>query len=398
MVSTIRMAAAIAAIACAACGAEQAPNDTSETEEASAAGAAPLEAAVRDAMAATGTRGIAVAVVRGGTVSEFQAYGERNDAGDPLTANSVMYGASLTKSAFAYMVLQLVDEGLIDLDSSIADYLPEPLPTYADARSKYAPWDDLAGDERWRDLTPRLLLAHGSGFHNFWFFEPDRKLRLHFDPGARYAYSGDGYVLLQFVLERGLGLDVGEEMRARVFEPLGMGRTDMIWRDDFATDLADGWNLQGDAVPHDDRSKVRAAGSMDTTIADIGRLAAALVTCAGLSQDSCDELTAPSIPITTASQFPTLQDELPEGERRPDLAAGLGVVTFEGPQGPAFFKGGHDESTGNTMVCVPKTLDCVVVLSNDVRAEASFPLIVRAALGETGVPWEWEYPALDLME
>ena len=394
----IRIVVAVAAIACTACGADKAPNDRDKPGNNSTASATVLEAAVRDGMVATQARGLAIAIVRDGTVSAVHTFGDRNETGDPLTADTVMYGASLTKSAFAYMVLQLVDERFIDLDTSIADYLPEPLPTYKNGKPLYAPWDDLAGDERWRKLTPRLLLAHSSGFHNYWFFEPDRTLRFHFDPGSRYAYSGDGYILLQFVLERGLGLDVGKEMRSRVFEPLGMTRTDMMWRDDFATDLADGWTMQGNAVAHDDRSKVRAAGSMDTTIADAGRLAAALVTCAQLSKIACEELTAPSMPITTASQFPTLQDEVPEGEHRPDLAAGLGVITFSGPQGPAFYKGGHDESTGNTMVCVRNTRDCVVVLSNDVRAEASFPMIVRAVLSETGVPWEWEYPTLELMK
>jgi CubicO group peptidase (beta-lactamase class C family) len=232
-----------------------------------------------------------------------------------------MYGASITKAAFASMVLQLVDEGVIELDTSIAHYLPRPLPTYRGEANLYAPWDDLGDDERWRDLTPRLLLTHSSGFGNFAFLEPDGKLRFHFDPGSRYAYSGEGYILLQFVLERGLGLDVGKEIRDRVFDPLGMSRTDMMWREDFAEELADGWTANGQPVPHDERSKVRAAGSMDTTIADAARLAAALVTCRRLSEQSCRELSSPSLPITTAAQFPTLQDELPKGERRPDLAA-----------------------------------------------------------------------------
>ena len=104
-------------------------------------------------------------------------------------------------------------------------------------------------------------------------------------------------------------------------------------------------------------------------------------------------MTRPQAPITTASQFPTLQPELPVARRRPDLAAGLGVVVFDGPQGHAFFKGGHDDQTGNTMVCVERRRACVVLLSNDVMAETLYPTIVRQLLGEAGVPWEWEYGA-----
>ena len=83
--------------------------------------------------------------------------------------------------------------------------------------------------------------------------------------------------------------------------------------------------------------------------------------------------------------------DLTRNDRRMDLYAGLGVITFDGPQGHGFFKGGHDGQTANTMVCVEARQRCVVILSNDVRAEAMFPGIVRNILGETGAPWAWEY-------
>ena len=242
-------------------------------------------------------------------------------------------------------------------------------------------------------LTPRLLLNHASGFANFAFLEPDGKLKFHFDPGSRYGYSGEGLILLQFVLERGLGQDVGTLMQQRVFDRFGMPRTSMMWREDFATNLADGWTAEGTTEPHDERSRVRAAGSMDTTIADMGNFAAGYVSGQGLSASMRRELVRPQLPITTASQFPTLQPELPVAQRRRNLAAGLGVVTFTGAQGAGFYKGGHDDAVGNTLVCVEQGQRCVVILGNDVRAEAAFPALVRFVLGETGVPWEWEYGA-----
>jgi CubicO group peptidase (beta-lactamase class C family) len=240
-------------------------------------------------------------------------------------------------------------------------------------------------------LTPRILLTHASGFANFAFLEPDGKLRFHFAPGARYAYSGEGLILLQFVLEKGLGLDVGAEMQRRVFDRFGMGTTSMTWRPDFAANLADGWDAKGSPVPHDERSKVRAAGSMDTTLHDFARFAAGYVRGDGLTPKGRAELTRPQRPITTASQFPTFQPEVPPARRRRDLAAGLGVIAFDGPQGPGFYKGGHNDSTGNTWVCVERRRDCVVILANDVRAEAAFPRLVHFVLGATGAPWTWEY-------
>lgn len=359
--------------------------------------ASDIDAELAAVATQTGARGIAMAVIRDGVVEHVRTYGERNAQGAPLQDATFLYGASLTKAAFAHMVMQLVEAGTLDLDTSIASYLARPLPSYP-TEEKYAPWSDLQGDERWRRLTPRILLTHASGFSNFAFIEPDGTLRFHFNPGARYAYSGEGMILLQFVLEQGLGLDVGEQMQRRVFDRFGMPNTSMMWRASFAGNLADGWKADGTVEPHDERSKVRAAGSMDTTIADIARFAAGYVRGDGLSARGRGELTRPQLPITTASQFPSLQPELPAAQRRAGLAAGLGVVVFDGPQGRGFFKGGHNDSTGNTWVCVEQRRDCVVILANDVRAEPAFPRLVEFAIGNTGVPWDWEYGDMTLLK
>lgn len=339
----------------------------------------------RRLMAATQAEGLAVAFVDAGRVVHVGAYGKRNAAGEPLLADTVMYGASLTKAVFAYWVMQLVEDGKLDLDRPLASYLDRPLPDYPND-PKSGPWRHLAGEERWRKLTARMLLTHSSGFANFAFLEPDRRLRMHVDPGTRYAYSGEGLILLQFVLEHGLKLDVGAEVQRHVFTPLGMTRTSLMWRADFRPNLADGWKEDGSAEPHDERSKVRVAGSMDTTIADMAKMAAGYINSANLAT-----LTAPHLPITTATQFPTFQPELPPAQRHSDLAAGLGVIAFQGPQGAGFYKGGHNDSTGNIWVCVKQGKRCVVILANDVRAERAFPRLVEFILGETGVPWRWEY-------
>lgn len=351
---------------------------------------AAIDAEAARLTAASQAQGLALAVVDGGQIVHVAAYGKRNAAGDPLLPDTVMYGASLTKAAFAHTVMALVEAGKLDLDRPLAAYLAKPLPDYPD-EGKYGPWSHLADDERWRRLTARMLLTHSGGFANFPFLEPDHRLRMHFDPGSRYAYSGEGLILLQFVLERGLGLEVGAEMQRRLFGRLGLRRTSMTWRDDFAPNVADGWDADGHPLPHAPRRRVRAAGSMDTTITDMARLAAGYINGVGLSAAGAAALTSPQLPITTATQFPTLQPELPPARRRADLAAGLGVVVFQGPQGAGFYKGGHDDGTGNTWVCVKAPRRCVVILANDVRAERAFPALVRFILGETGVPWRWEY-------
>lgn len=357
-----------------------------------------IDSRVRAAMNHTGANGLAIATIDDGRVDYVQAYGLRNAGGDPLTIDTVMYGASLTKTVMAYTTLTLVDQAALDLDTPLANYLDRPLISYGEGDAhlaKYGPYRDLAGDDRWRAITARMALTHSTGFRNFWFIEPDRTLRIHFDPGSRFSYSGEGFSLLQFTIEqgsraRGLGLDV-KALTDAIFARMDMRRTSLQWRADFRDNLADGWNDRGEPQEHDERSNVRVAGSMDTTISDFSKFVAALVRGDGLSAAARAEMVKPSLRIRTAHQFPNLAPDLPEPEQRRDLAAGLGIIVFDGPQGRGFYKGGHDGQTANTFVCLERSRRCVLLLSNDVRAEARFADLVQFVLGETGVPYDWEY-------
>jgi CubicO group peptidase (beta-lactamase class C family) len=363
-----------------------------------APGGPTIDTEVNKIMTATHANGMAVAVIDHGKVGYVHAYGIRNAKGDPLTTDTIMYGASLTKMVFAYTVMQLVDQGKLNLDTPLKDDLDNPLPSYGPDPvfpDKYGPYKDLADDPRWEKITPRMCLTHSTGFSNFWFVEPDMKLHIHFEPGTRFSYSGEGLILLQFVIEhgrkaQGLGLDVGDLTRAN-FDRLGMTRTSLIWHDGLEPNVDEGWNDQGQPQAHEMRKKVRVAGSMNTTISDLPKFVAALVGGNGLSAASRAEMTKPQLHITSSHQFPFLQPDLPVSEQRKDLYAGLGVVVFDGPQGHGFYKGGHDGQTANSVVCIEAGQRCVVILSNDVRSEAGFAELVRFILGDTGVPYDWEY-------
>jgi hypothetical protein len=130
---------------------------------------------------------------------------------------------------------------------------------------------------------------------------------------------------------------------------------------------------------------------MDTTNSDLSKFVVALVHGDGLSATARAEMTKRQVRITTAHQFPTFLPDLRVSDQRKDLYAGLGVVVFEGPKGQGFYKGGHDDQTANTMVCIDAGQRCVVILSNDVRSEVGFADLVRFILGDTGVPYDWEY-------
>ncbi|RDZ28394.1 serine hydrolase domain-containing protein [Lysobacter silvisoli] len=348
-----------------------------------------LDEEVQRLMQAARVPGLALAVIEDGRVVHLKAYGLRDvERQLPLTTDTVMYGASITKAEFAYAVMTLVEDGRLDLDRSIAEYLPKPLPEY----TKYA---DLAGDERWRKLTARILLTHSPGFANFRFFppqggyDPNGKLKFHFDPGQRYAYSGGGINLLQFVIEAGLGVDVGELMQQRVFDRYGMRRTALVWREDFAADLAIGYDPDNKPLGHKQRGAVRAAGSMDTTIADQAAFLAALSRGEGLSAAGKAELLRPQVAIDSIQQFPTLSQEATADNRGIELSYALGWLTYREPQGLAWSKGGHDDGTNNLTLCVADGRRCLVILSNSSNGEGLFKYLADATLGPTCLPWFW---------
>lgn len=347
-----------------------------------------LDAKIQHLMQTEDVKGLAIALIENDSVVRVETYGMRNlEQQLPLQTDTIMYGASLTKTAFSYMVLQLADEGLIDLDQTIDAYLEKPL-------EEYGEWTSLANQADWRKLTPRIILTHTTGLHNLRFFEPDGQLRFHFEPGERFSYSGEGFYLLQTVVQEGLGIDVKTAMQERVFGRLGMTNTSMQWRESFAGNLADGYTIDGGFVPHDERSYVSASGSMDTTIADQALLWHAILDGEGISNNSRAEMVKPHVPINSASQFPALSDATDPRTADINLAAGLSVITYNNGQGLTWSKGGHNPWTANLVVCQEWKKRCLVMLSNSVRAELIYPQIVELVLGETGAPWWWYYPEL----
>src|SRR5262249_42734424 len=175
--------------------------------------AAEIEGRVTRLMRDANVTGVGLAVFNDGRVAYLKTYGVRDkDKNLPLTEDSVVAAASLTKVAFAYMAMQLVEKRVLDLDKPVYQYLPKPQPEYPAYR-------DLADDPRFKKITARMLLSHTSGFPNLRQLRKDQKLNINFEPGSRYAYSGEGIQLLQLVVEAITKTPVQELMRDHVFQP-----------------------------------------------------------------------------------------------------------------------------------------------------------------------------------
>jgi D-alanyl-D-alanine carboxypeptidase len=205
----------------------------------------------------------------------------------PVTPDTVFAIASITKTFVTAVVMQLVDEGRLSLDSRLSEFLPR----YPRARS----------------IRIRHLLGHTSGVFDYFqtlryavrvFRDPSRSWTPReilgladgpwCDPGACFRYSNTNFVLLGMVIERITGTSLGDEVRRRLLEPQGLDRT--VFQPDQATprNAAHGHLWGGGSVFYDHTGRSRilphrsaatvawAAGAMASTATDLARWADAL--------------------------------------------------------------------------------------------------------------------------
>ncbi|MBV7536463.1 beta-lactamase family protein [Duganella sp. sic0402] len=342
-----------------------------------------LDVEIQRLMSAAKVPGLSLALIENGQVSYSRAYGYANvEKQQPLRTDNIMYSASLTKAVFAYTVMQLVDEGLLDLDAPLPTLLKKPLPDYP----AYA---DLKDDARWRQLTPRMLLSHTSGLLNWRYINDNNKLDFKYPPGVRYVYSGEGLNLLQMVLEERTGIPLQTMMQQRVFDRFNMKDTSMAWRKEWEGREVTHYAKDGTAIVHKRRGSARAAGSMDTTIGDYANFLAGVLRGEGLSAKAYKEMLSPQLPIVSVQQFPSHWPGDTDLWRGIGLSIGLGWPLYNSPLGPAFFKEGNDDGTQNFALGFLTSRNGIVLLSNTSTAQGMYLPAVEYVYGKTCLPWFW---------
>lgn len=345
---------------------------------------AQVDATVNQLLQAAHVTGAGIAILHNRRIVYLKAYGLRDTVHHlPLTPDSVMTSASLSKATFAVLVMSLVRDKVLDLDKPISQYLPKPLPEYP----RYA---DLQGDPRWQKLTLRILLSHTSGFPNWRAFEDDHKLHIHFDPGTRYAYSGEGIDLAQFVVETVTAKSLTDLMQQRIFTPLHMPRTGMVWQPAFDSDFANGYDAYGRSLGPEKRAHPDAAGSMQTTLRDYATFLSALLHSKPLGIPATGQLFNRQIAIHSAHEFPSLDEETSATSDSIGLSYGVGWGIYFSPHGKAFFKEGHDEGWRHLALVFREHGDGILILTNSSNGEGIFKALIDALLGPTNFPFEWE--------
>ncbi len=350
-----------------------------------------IDRLVNDLIAKAKVTGLALSVLNDDRTVYTKSYGYKNRQKKELLDNStVFYGASLSKAVFAVLTLKLVDEGMLDLNKPLFQYLDKPLPEYED----YA---DLAGDERWKLLTARMCLSHTTGFQNWRFlnartgaFDGEGKLAIHFAPGTKYGYSGEGIKLLQLVIEKITGKNTEELAVERIFRPIGMDRSSYVWQTAFEDNLAYPHNANEETQGKKRRKKAGGAGSLETTIADYSKFIAYVMQDKGLSKKSRQAMISPQIAINSKYQFPTISDETTTENQDIHLGYGLGWAVFKTKYGRAFFKAGHDDGWQHYNVNFKDKGISIIIMTNSDNGESIFKELLEKVIGDAFTPWKWE--------
>jgi len=147
--------------------------------------------------------------------------------GPPVSHRTFFPAASLSKPVFAWAVQDLAKQGKIDWNRPLQDYVA-----------------DLGLEGLARNIAALHVLTHSTGLAN-WRFQPNVPLASAFEPGTKWQYSGEGFVLLQRVVEKIVGRPIAEYTRTAVLEPLGMKQSTYAWTPEIKSVAALGHDRQG---------------------------------------------------------------------------------------------------------------------------------------------------------
>lgn len=184
--------------------------------------------------AGAGITSIQYAMMDGGEIVQSGVGGVYSKRENRLLTTENLYGIGSTSKMFTTAaMMRLADQGKVDLDRPVTDYIPE----------------FTMADERYKDITVRMLLNHSSGLmgstygNGFLFDDADTQAHdtlladlatqtLKADPGAFSVYCNDGFTLAELVIERVSGMSFTDFIHQEITGPLGMAHTQTM-QDDF---------------------------------------------------------------------------------------------------------------------------------------------------------------------
>ncbi len=251
--------------------------------------------------------GVSIALVRDRKVAWTRSWGVADArTGAPVTGETLFEAASMTKPVLATSVLKLVEQGRIDLDRPLSEYVAPPLVPFQEERLR---------------ITARMVLSHTSGLPNWrkGGEERDGPLPVLFTPGSRFGYSGEAIFQLQRAVEKVTGEPIEQHARRTLFLPLGMASTSYVWTADLDSRLASGHKTDGTFLARSRYTHANAAYSLVTTASDYARLLVAILDPEGSAPHG---LSRPSVAAMLRHE---VRVDVREPIERPGRARGLEV-------------------------------------------------------------------------
>jgi len=329
-----------------------------------------LERDVPELMKKDGVPGIAIALIRSGKTTWVHGFGMKEAKTDqPVTGETVFEAASLSKPVFAYGVLKLVELGKLGLDVPLTTYLPKPY---------------IAGDERLRKITARIVLSHRTGFPN-WRGD-DGLLPIYFTPGERFSYSGEGYVYLQRVVEQITGKPLNEYITEAVFTPLGMTTSSYVWRPDFDALTATGHDRDGKPVALWKPKEAGAASTLNTTAKDYALFVEAVLNGKGLKPATLDEMERPQIALDPECRI-CIKQEPKQLSKNLFWGLGWGIQREDGTD--ALWHWGDNGAFKCFVMAEPKTKAGVVMFANSENGLEIAKPVIDEAMGAESLAFAW---------
>ncbi len=354
---------------------------------------------IRQQMEADNIPGMAVAVVREGEVIYINGFGVASlDTQRPVTPQTIFDLASVSKSFTALGVLLLRDEGLVELDAAVRQYL----------------LDFMTDEPQAAEITVRQLLNHTSGlpgeFSAPLIFQdgPDamqkiidnaNRLKLNREPGSAFEYADINYCLLGALIEEVSGLTFEEYMQQQVFEPLGMHNTTLYPDTAAALDRADGHQpLYGGIVVRNIPVYRGAlpAGWVMSCAEDMARWLEV-----HLNRGYIDGRQV--IPAATIEELHTSAVFYEEDDR--EIGYGMGwLIDSSNPDVLVIWHGGDTPNSTADMMMLPQYDTGIIVLVNSQActvghniAPAVANLILGLKLDTMMVPWWAHWKMIDTM-
>lgn len=349
-------------------------------------------------MRIAGVPGAAIAVVDRGKLAWSGSFGVKNVlTRDPVREDTLFEAASMTKPAFAYVVMRLVDEKRLDLDKPLVAYRRPA---------------NLGDDPDLERITARHVLEHSTGLPNW----TSGSLVTSGTPGSAYTYSGEAFVWLQLVVEKITGVGLGSLMKAKLFDPAGMSRSTFGWDEEIARSVVFGHSEPPEGEQKLPPQPTRETGDRLLPVASRRRKPIASWTFEDSveAMRETDPKTAPSTHglivnsagglLTTASDYAKFMVLMMDRPRRAaweisdaarqamltprldvrgrDIARGLGWEVEQSPAGSLFQHSGSNYGIFKTLgVGDARNGRAIVVFTNAANGNALAARIVRDATG-----------------